>query len=288
MTPQTESTPKVNPVIVWSLIILIALGMVIGYIILVTKYMPKPLTVRLTALTNAVEESEMETQLGLLLKEGKHDPTLDAIIAAHLQPEELSQSSEVLLDWLVRRRLPYLSRLEKNMTFIERSGKQVELKELKGKTIVACWVFTRCPRGCTGVAGEMKKLYDELKDNPDIHFLSVSVDPDDTPEDLKRFADGLGLEEDDRWWFVNGPKKEVRSAMVRYFGFNEVQDIPEADRMSPDDKFLHDMRVAVVDSGGHVRGFYGIANPDPEYAKFFQKRIRKDIRTLLSERDAAD
>jgi cytochrome oxidase Cu insertion factor (SCO1/SenC/PrrC family) len=184
-------------------------------------------------------------------------------------------------------RLPIHSRLEKNMIFTERSGKQVELKDLKGKVIVACWVFTRCPRGCTGVAGEMRKLYLEFKDNPNIHFLSVSVDPDDTPEDMKRFADGLKLE-GDKWWFVNGPKKDVRVYMTRYFGFNDVQDVPEAERMSPDDKFLHDMRVALVDSGGHVRGLYGIANPDPEFAKIFQEKIRKDIRTLLSGKDTAE
>src|SRR5688500_8225094 len=42
-------------------------------------------------------------------------------------------------------RLPILSRLEKNFTFTERSGQEVELKELQGKIILACWVFTKCP-----------------------------------------------------------------------------------------------------------------------------------------------
>lgn len=185
-------------------------------------------------------------------------------------------------------RLPILARLEKNMSFTERSGQQVELKDLKGKVIIACWVFTRCPRGCTGVAGEMRKLYMEYKDNPNIHFLSVSVDPDDKPEDLKRFADGLKIEGADKWWFVNGPKKDVRVYMTRYFGFNDVQDVPEKDRMSPDDKFLHDMRVALVDTGGHLRGLYGIANPDPEFAKLFQDKIRADIKTLLSGKESAE
>src|SRR3954469_24496919 len=110
-------------------------------------------------------------------------------------------------------RLPILSRVEKNVVFTERSGKQVELKELKGKVIVACWVFTRCPRGCTGVAGEMRKLAKEFEGNPKVHFLSVSVDPDDKPEDLRHFADGLGVQGDSQWWFVNGPKDEVRTAM---------------------------------------------------------------------------
>jgi cytochrome oxidase Cu insertion factor (SCO1/SenC/PrrC family) len=185
-------------------------------------------------------------------------------------------------------RLPILTRIEKNISFTERNGKQVELKDLKGKVIVACWVFTRCPRGCTGVAGEMRKLFLEHKDNPNVHFLSVSVDPDDTPEDLKRFAEGLGLKEGDNWWFVNGPKDELRTAMVRYFGFNEVQDVPPAERMSPDDKFIHDMRVALIDMGGHVRGLYGISNPDAEVAKYFQEKIREDVKTLLKGDGAAE
>jgi cytochrome oxidase Cu insertion factor (SCO1/SenC/PrrC family) len=288
MTPQETDKPRVNPVTVWGLIIFIVLSMVVGWNILVHLLRPTPLSERLTEFTKAVEESKTEPQLGLLLKEGKHSAAVDAIVAKHLSTDELTQNREELLDWLNRHRLPYLSRLEKNIVFTERSGKQVELKDLKGKIIVACWVYTRCPRGCTGVAGEMRKLFLELKDNPNVHFLSVSVDPEDKPEDLQRFAQGLGLKEGDHWWFVNGPKDEVRSAMVRYFGFNEVQEIPEADRMSPDDKFVHDMRVALVDMGGHVRGFYGIANPDPEFAKLYQKKIREDIQTLLSGKDAAE
>ena len=179
-------------------------------------------------------------------------------------------------------RLPIISRIEKNFVFTERSGKQVELKELKGKVIVACWVFTRCPRGCPGVVGQMLSLHKELEGNPNVHFLSVSVDPDDSPEQLKKFADGLKIN-GDNWWFVNGPKDPVRSFMTRYFKFQDVQEVPEAERMSPDDKFLHDMKVCLVDKGGHVRGFYDIASPDPEYAKFFQEKIRKDIDMLLKD-----
>lgn len=183
-------------------------------------------------------------------------------------------------------RLPIVSRIEKNFTFTERSGKQVELMALKGKVIVTCWVFTRCPRGCPGVVGQLLSLHKELGDNPDVHFLSVSVDPDDTPEQLKKFADGLKIT-GDNWWFVNGPKDPLRSFMGRYFRFDEVRDVPEAERMSPDDKFLHDMKVCLVDKAGHVRGFYDISSADPEYAKFYQEKIRKDIQTLLNESDPA-
>lgn len=178
-------------------------------------------------------------------------------------------------------RLPILSRLEKNLTLTERSGKPVELKDLKGKIIVASWVFTRCPRGCPGVVGQLLALHKEMADQPDVRFLSVSVDPDDSADQLKKFADGLNIK-DDRWWFANGPKDAVRVYMTRYFGFQAVQDVPEAERMTPDDKFIHDTKVALVDRHGHVRGFYDVGSPDPEFARFFQQKIRDDIKTLLA------
>lgn len=181
-----------------------------------------------------------------------------------------------------RPRLPILSRLEKNLTLTERSGGSVDLKDLKGKIIVTSWVFTRCPRGCPGVVGQLMSLYKDMADQPNVQFLSVSVDPDDSAEQLKRFADGLKIN-DNRWWFVNGPSDAVRVYMTRYFGFQAVQDVPVADRLTPEDKFIHDTKVALVDRHGHVRGFYDIGSPDPEFAKFFQRKIRDDIKTLLTE-----
>lgn len=179
-------------------------------------------------------------------------------------------------------RLPVLKRVEKSIAVTEQSGKVIETKELKGKIIVACWVYTRCPRGCAGVVGELLKLYKEFGNNPNVHFLSVSVDPDDTPEQMRNFTKNFGVEHDN-WWFVNGNKDELRVYMTRYFGFQAVQDIPEADRLSPDDRFMHDMKVALVDDKAQLRGLYDIASADPEFAKFWKERLRKDMNTLLKD-----
>ncbi len=179
--------------------------------------------------------------------------------------------------------LPKLSRLEKNLVLTERSGKTVELKELKGKVLVACWVYTHCPRGCPGVVGEMLKLYKEVGSDPSLHFLSFSVDPDDKPEQMREFTDKFNIK-GDSWWFVNGNRDELRVYMTRYFGFQDVQDVPEKERLSPDDKFVHDMKVALVDQAGQVRGFYDIGSPDKDTREFFQAKIRDDIRTLLTDK----
>lgn len=179
-------------------------------------------------------------------------------------------------------RPPVISRLEKNITFTERSGQPVQLKELNGKIIIACWVFTRCPRGCPGVVAEMQKLYKDVGDNPNVHFLSVSVDPDDTPEHMRKFTENFKIE-GKNWWFVNGPKDDVRHYMTKYFSFAPVQDLPEKDRLSPDDKFIHDMKVVLVDQMGQVRGRYDIGSADPEFRDADGKRIRDDIAFFLKD-----
>lgn len=180
-------------------------------------------------------------------------------------------------------RPPVIGRLEKDLELTERSGKTVHLADLKGKVLVISWVFTRCPRGCAAVIAKLKKLHGEFANEPNLQFLSFTLDAEDTPEMMKKFATTLGIADDANWWFLNGEKEAVRKFMTSQVQFRPVQDMPAADRLSPDDKYIHDLRVAVIDHLGHVRGLEDILNPDPEFAKFWDEKLRKDLRYLLNE-----
>lgn len=180
-------------------------------------------------------------------------------------------------------RPPVLGRLEKDLELTERSGKTVHMADLKGKVLLISWVFTRCPRGCAAVIAKLKKLHDEFGNNPNVHFVSFTLDAEDTPEMMQKFARGLGIADDANWWFVNGEKEAVRKFMTSQVQFRAVEDMPEKDRLSPDDKYIHDLRVAVIDHLGHVRGLADILNADPEFAKVWDEKLRKDLRYLLNE-----
>ena len=182
-------------------------------------------------------------------------------------------------------RPPIMSRLGDDLELVERDGKTVHLAELKGKILVASWVYTRCSRGCSAVTAQMKQLHDEFADHPEIHFLSFTLDSEDTPAMLADFAKRFSIPDDARWWFLNGPKDKVRGYMTRQFGFRGVEDIPEKDRLGPDDKYMHDLRIAIVDHQGHVRRLEDTLNGDPETAKYWQEQIRKDLRYLIDLRD---
>ncbi|MBK8094318.1 MAG: SCO family protein [Verrucomicrobiaceae bacterium] len=178
-----------------------------------------------------------------------------------------------------------MSRLTDDLELTERSGKIVHLAELRGKILVASWVFTRCSRGCSAITAQMKELHDEFASNPEVHFLSFTLDTEDTPEQLTKFAKGFQIPDDARWWFLNGDKTKVRNYMTRQFGFRPVEDIPENQRLGPDDKYMHDLRIAIVDHQGHVRGLEDVQNQDPATAKYWQQHIRQTLRYLIDLRD---
>jgi cytochrome oxidase Cu insertion factor (SCO1/SenC/PrrC family) len=184
-------------------------------------------------------------------------------------------------------RLPFISRLEDNLVATERSGQKVALGDLRGKVLVAGHVFTRCPRGCSGLAKIMADLEDEFKSEPDFHMLSFSVDPEhDDAEALRSFAD-LHEIKGDRWWFLtdNDDPGSIRRYLVGQFRFEPVREVPEEERTSAFDLFVHDMRLALVDRGGHVRGYYDVL--DQKQGVVAYRALVQDIKRLLDEKAPA-
>lgn len=180
---------------------------------------------------------------------------------------------------------PKIGRLEEDLEAVERSGKTVKLSELKGKIIVMGYVFTRCPRGCAGVVAQMKLLQKTFGDDPRFHLVSVSLDGDyDTPETLQAFADAQQVT-GDNWWFITGPKEDLRGYMSnpRQIGFWPVQYVPEKDRLNDSDLYIHDMRLAIVDHLGQVRGRHEVLHPQLSDVIF--EKLLEDLRKVFKEAD---
>lgn len=184
-------------------------------------------------------------------------------------------------------RPPYMHKAEDDLILTERNGEQVRMSELKGKILLVSWVYTRCPRGCAGVVTKLKALQEEYAKQSDVHFVSFTLDPEDTPEVMTAFAEGAGISEEDPWWFVNGDMPKIQDFMVRQLRFRPVQEMPEADRLTPNDKYMHDLRVCLVDDQGNVRRLADVMNADPEYAAYWDEQLRKDLDYILAEKAKA-
>jgi protein SCO1 len=134
-----------------------------------------------------------------------------------------------------------------SFSFTDQNGKAVSSENLKGHVWVADFVFTRCAGPCPVMTQRMVGLAGKVKD-PDVRFLSFSVDPEyDTPEVLRNYARERGAT-DPRMHFLTGPKEQVY-ALARTL---LVAAVPG----SADHPIIHSDRFLVIDKEGQLRTTY--------------------------------
>jgi cytochrome oxidase Cu insertion factor (SCO1/SenC/PrrC family) len=141
--------------------------------------------------------------------------------------------------------------LPATLALVERSGRRITRDDLRGRVWVVAFIFTRCMGPCPKVTDHMAGLRRTLTD-PGIGFLSITVDPDfDDPQTLAAYATQHGADPD--WWFVTGPKADLRHLIRDTFQLT-------ADDAAGDDRragfeVVHSTRIAFVDRAGRVRGY---------------------------------
>ncbi len=155
--------------------------------------------------------------------------------------------------------------------FTDQNGNLVSQKTIEGKTYVADFFFTTCKSICPVMSSEMMKLAQNYRNDPDIMFLSHTVDPEtDSVAQLKSYA--LAHQADDtRWKFLTGPKKDLYDmARKGYFATATEGD-------GGTDDFVHTQNFVLVDKFRKIRGFYD-GTDSTEMLK-----LRRDIDLLKAE-----
>lgn len=171
-------------------------------------------------------------------------------------------------------KLPVISYV-KPFSFTNQEGKTITKTDVDGKVYVAEYFFTTCKGICPKMNTNMKKVYDEYKDEQDFLILSHTVDPDtDTVGKLKLYADSMQVSTK-RWLFLTGRKDSLyRAARLSY-----VLDDPKNNDGKIEDQFLHTQFFALVDKQGRVRKIYdGLKKEEVE-------DLSKDIKRVLSEKN---
>lgn len=127
-------------------------------------------------------------------------------------------------------------------SLIETSGQVVTRDGLRGRPWVASFLFTHCAGTCPTTTARLRILQRIIPE--EALLVSLSVDPTrDTPEVLGAFA-SQNQRIPDRWILLTGAPETVQELTVRGFYLGE------------EGALLHSTRLALVDSRGHLRGFY--------------------------------
>ncbi len=141
----------------------------------------------------------------------------------------------------------------------------------KGKVYVADFFFTACSTICPTMHRNLKTVYDEYKNNPDVMFLSHTIDfKYDKPSVLKKYAAKLGVDAS-KWQFVYGNKEEVYH-LAEHDYLVAVQEDSTAK-----DGYIHQGWLVLIDKDKKMRGAYDGTKADQV------EQLKKDISTLLAE-----
>ena len=134
---------------------------------------------------------------------------------------------------------------------VSEQGTTVTRASYAGKVWIADFIFTSCGGICPVMTSRMKALAAELTDEPNVRFVSFSVDPErDTVEALARYAKETGADPT-RWSFLRTDRERIR-ALVRE-GFKLPVEDADPKAAEP---ILHSSRFVLVDAEGTIRGWY--------------------------------
>lgn len=134
-------------------------------------------------------------------------------------------------------------------------GDTVSQTTFDDKIYIADFFFTTCPGICLKMTGNMAKVQEAFKDDPEILLLSHSVTPSiDSVPVLKNYAEKNGVK-DNKWHLVTGDKTEI-------YNLGRNQYFVENDLGVPKDinDFLHTENFLLIDKNKHIRGIYNGLN----------------------------
>ena len=140
---------------------------------------------------------------------------------------------------------------------VNQDGKQISLRQFKGKSILLTFIYTRCPLPdyCPLMNTNFSLIEESLRKNPkafaSTHLLSISFDSkNDTPRVLHTYGAGYlrssGDKTFDHWEFVVTFADEM-AEMGKFFGLVVKED---------QGQIVHSMSTAIIGPGGRIFKWY--------------------------------
>ena len=124
-------------------------------------------------------------------------------------------------------------------------GKDIELKELRGKVLVMVMIYTSCKTACPRLVADMRHIEEripkEYKDK--VQLVLVSIDPTvDTPERLKEFSIENQMT-GNQWTFLRSNEENTREfAAVLAVNYKKISPID----------FSHSNIISVFNAEGEL------------------------------------
>jgi cytochrome oxidase Cu insertion factor (SCO1/SenC/PrrC family) len=158
-------------------------------------------------------------------------------------------------------------------TMTDSDGHSFNGSSLLGKVWVADFIYTSCPAACPMMSARMKRVHKESAGLPDVRIVSFSVDPKDTPADLKTFGSRYGGATPE-WIFLTATPETVHQIAFSTFHTGDILG-----------KIEHSTKFTLVDKQGYIRGYYSslAAEGDNESEEHGIPQLLQDLQTLRKD-----
>ena len=141
---------------------------------------------------------------------------------------------------------------------LNQNGKQIDLKQFRGKVVAMTFIYTRCPVAdyCPRMSRNFAEMDAALAKDPalygETHLLSVSFDPKyDTPKVLRSYGGGVTgrfTQENFKHWDFAAPQGDELLKMEKWFAVG----------VTPGEKgtLTHSLATTIIGKDGRVVAFY--------------------------------
>lgn len=137
-----------------------------------------------------------------------------------------------------------------NFQLVNQDSMVVGNQLLNGKIYVADFFFTSCRTICPIMKSQMMRVYEAVKDDPEVLIVSHTIDPEyDTVGLLHDYADRLGVSSK-KWHFLTGNKDSIYYLAQTSYFVTAMEDKAEQDG------FIHSGAFLLIDKKGRIRGKY--------------------------------
>ena len=178
----------------------------------------------------------------------------------------------IIIPGFAKPRFPAIGTVH-SFSFINQDNKTITEKDIMDRVVAVEYFFTTCKGICPRLNNNMKKVYEEFKNEKDFLILSHTCDPGtDSVARLKKYADSMQVNTM-RWQFLTGRKDSL------YFMARESYKIddPHNNPQKIEDDFLHTQFIALVDKKSNVVKIYdGLKQSE-------LNEMSKQIKNLLKE-----
>lgn len=156
-------------------------------------------------------------------------------------------------------------------SYINQDSVIVTDKDFDNKIYIADFFFTSCTSICPIMHRNMLEVYNKYKDNPNVKFLSHSIDIKyDVPSRLKAYANKLGVKSD-KWAFVHGSRDSIFDIAAKSYLVAAYEDNADPQGL------VHQGWFVLVDTKKQIRGAYDGTKEDQV------KQMMLDMEKLLKE-----